>query len=150
MDRNNFNNLFSKTSLSGSRIETNVPFADHIFRLFDHNHDGYVSFMELMTTFSDTTRGTLKERMSWIFDVYDVDSNGVVTLQELCEVMKCMQRVRMSIGRGGGGGMGEYVYEETLEEVFGAADGNHDGLLTLDEFIGATESLPELITVLTL
>ena len=31
--------------------------AEHIFRMFDHNHDGEVSFKELMSTLSLTTRG---------------------------------------------------------------------------------------------
>ena len=95
-----------------------------------------------MSTLSVTTSGSVKEKIEWIFDIYDVDGNGVVTFEELYDVVTCMQGAKNQRRRA------KKLSRETLESVFTDADCNDDGKLTLDEFVDATEALPELITVL--
>ena len=141
MDKQNFYDLFEK--LTSSTSTTSV--ADHIFRLFDHNHDGWVDFTELMSTLSVTTSGCVQEKIEWIFDIYDVDGNGVVTLDELCAVVSCMQGVNNRRKRATSPTL---LNDDVLEMVFTAADSNEDGKLSLQEFTEATRSLPELIAVL--
>ena len=72
MDKQNFYDLFGKISNASQRSA-----ADHIFRLFDHNHDNKVDFTELMSTLSVTTTGTVKEKMEWIFDIYDINGRAL-------------------------------------------------------------------------
>ncbi len=50
--------------------------SEYIFGKFDRNHDGHVSFKELMLTLSVTMRGSNREKLEWAFDIYDVDGNG--------------------------------------------------------------------------
>ena len=139
MDKQDFYKLLgkvSKTALDSA--------ADHLFRLFDHDHDGNVGFKELMSTLSLTTSGSVKKKMKWIFDVYDVDGNGTITLEELQNVVTCMQSIktrrRYSATR--------FLTHEMLKFRFNKTDRNNKGELTLEEFTELTESLPELITVL--
>ena len=139
LQKEQFYDLFSKIS---SSEEVNEKAVDHLFRLFDHDHDGNVSFSELMSTLSITTSGSVKEKIEWIFDIYDVDGNGYVTLEEICDVVTCMQSVKKGRRRQ------KRIGRERLAAAFRAADADNDGLLTLDEFIEVTELLPELIAVL--
>ena len=55
LNKEQFNKLYTKiySSTFANR------FADIIFRSFDHNHDGVVSFKELMLTLSLTTTGEI-------------------------------------------------------------------------------------------
>ena len=142
MDKQNFYDLFEKLTSSSS---STTSVADHIFRLFDHNHDGCVDFTELMSTLSVTTSGCVQEKIEWIFDIYDVDGNGVVTLDELCAVVTCMQSVNDRRKREKSPTL---LSEDMLEMVFTAADLNDDGKLSLQEFTEATKTMPELIDVL--
>ena len=139
MDKENFYDLFVRIS---STADSSA--ADHMFRFFDHDHDGKVDFTELMSALSVTRSGSVTEKIEWIFDIYDVDGDGFVTLDELCDVVSCMQGANGQSGHASA----KLLSPEKLEMVFIEADGNNDGKLTLDEFIEATESLPELISVL--
>merc|ERR1711962_39157 len=84
LKKEQFYDLFGKISTSD---DVNERAVDHLFRLFDHDRDGVVSFTELMSTLSITSSGTVKEKIEWIFDIYDVDGNGVVTLDEMTDVV---------------------------------------------------------------
>ena len=139
LQKEQFYDLFSKISSSEQIKEDAV---DHLFRLFDHDHDGSVSFSELMSTLSITNSGSVKEKIEWIFDIYDVDGDGYVTLDEMCDVVTCMQSVKKGRRRQ------RRIGRERLAAAFRAADADSDGLLTLDEFLEVTELLPELIAVL--
>ncbi len=50
--------------------------SEHIFGKFDRDHDGHVSFKELMLALSVTMRGSNREKLEWAFDIYNVDGNG--------------------------------------------------------------------------
>ena len=139
MQKEQFYDLFSKIS---SSKELNEPAVDHLFRLFDHDHDGSVSFTELMSTLSVTSSGSVKENIEWVFDIYDVDGNGYISLDEMCDVVTCMQTVKKGRRRQ------KRIGRERLAAAFRAADVDNDGLLTLEEFIEVTELLPDLIAVL--
>merc|ERR1712168_25746 len=113
--------------------------------MFDHNHDGEVSFKELMSTLSLTTRGSIRDKLEWVFDIYDVDGNGYITLEEISDVVKSMQDAKKADNEAGKKG---YLSTTKVAAVFMAADNDNDGYLTVDEFIEAVNELPELIQIL--
>merc|ERR1712136_76924 len=47
--------------------------ARHIYRLFDDNNDNKVSFKEFMVAVSVSCRGTMREKLKWMFDLFDLD-----------------------------------------------------------------------------
>ena len=47
-----------------------------------------VDFREFIIGLSTLLRGTTVERLKWVFNMYDLDSNGSVTKDELIHVLK--------------------------------------------------------------
>ena len=54
-------------------------FAEHTFRAFDKNGDGYLEFKELIVSMSMMKLGSMNERLMWAFNMYDIDGNGYIT-----------------------------------------------------------------------
>ncbi len=59
------------------------------------------------------------------FDVMDANKDGVVTKDELKNLLK---------------GLGEDVTDEVVDEMISIADTNHDGKVDFDEFCNASMS----------
>jgi Ca2+-binding EF-hand superfamily protein len=61
------------------------PFGDPIaysalmFPLFDSNKDGLISFPEFARALSLSSKGTLQDKLTWIFKLYDQDGDEMIT-----------------------------------------------------------------------
>ena len=43
-----------------------------MFNAFDKNGDGFVEFAEFMLALSITSRGSVEEKLNWVFNLYDL------------------------------------------------------------------------------
>ncbi|XP_071503288.1 neurocalcin homolog [Diadema antillarum] len=123
-----------------------TKFTDHVFRTFDTNRDGTISFREFMCGISVLARGSLDDKLRWIFQIYDLDGNGFISKLEMLEILQGMYKM-----------MGEMCdslpYDEATpqsktEKIFRQVDRNFDGLLSLDEFLYAAKHDSAITTVL--
>ena len=62
-------------------------FATNIFKTFDHKKTGRINFRQFITTLSVQLKGNLQQKLEWAFDVYDIEKNGYITLEEVKEIM---------------------------------------------------------------
>ena len=115
--------------------------AEHIFRTFDVNCDGHISFQELMSSLSITTRGSVREKLEWAFNIYDIDGSGSITIDEINSIVRCMQKVTNS--REGG-----KINIDDVAHMFETMDINSDGQLTVDEFIEGVQKHPRFVKML--
>ena len=107
-----------------------------IFDSFDRNKDEQISFQELMTTLSVLRRGPMTEKMEWLFDLYDIDGNGQISLEELTAIADCLRDV------------GTYQFSlEKMGAIFEDMDTSRDGLVTKDEFLEGVKAHPELMNL---
>ncbi|UJR16483.1 hypothetical protein I4U23_003386 [Adineta vaga] len=68
-------------------------FARHIFRAFDLDRSGTVDFREFLIGLSITSTTSAPEtKLEWIFQVFDIDGNGLLTREECLEVIDTIVR----------------------------------------------------------
>ncbi|CAH8867257.1 unnamed protein product [Trichobilharzia szidati] len=61
---------------------------DRIFRVFDRDLDGGVNAQEWVMGLSTFLRGTLLEKTKFAFEVYDLNSDGRITREEMFQLLK--------------------------------------------------------------
>lgn len=103
-------------------------FAEHLFRTFDVNHDGRIDFREFICSLSITTRGSFEEKLRWAFEVYDIDGNGVISLNEVLSIVRSINKMMGYIND-------KNASTERIQDIFKNFDKNHDQMLSLDEFV---------------
>ncbi|KAM7385623.1 hypothetical protein PAMP_001698 [Pampus punctatissimus] len=77
-------------------------------------------------------RGTINDRLSWAFNLYDLNKDGCITKEEMLDIMTSIYDM-----------MGKYTYpnmqedapREHVESFFQKMDRNKDGVVTIEEFI---------------
>uniref|UniRef100_A0A8C0XSX8 EF-hand domain-containing protein n=1 Tax=Cyprinus carpio carpio TaxID=630221 RepID=A0A8C0XSX8_CYPCA len=107
-------------------------YAHYLFEAFDTNRNGCLSFKEFVAGLSLILRGSIYDRLNWAFNFYDLDKDGFITREEMMKIMKSIYSL-----------MGKYVYpsihddtpSEHVENFFQKMDRNHDGLITVEEFM---------------
>jgi len=129
-------------SIYGKLFSAEGAIAKNIFRSFDHNNDGFISFKELMITLSMTTAGTREEKLEWLFSVYDIDGNGKISIEEVKQMAHLIQST-LQAGEGG-----QHDENDYLSFIFDVVDDDGNGYWTKDEFIQGVQEHPALVDLL--
>jgi len=61
---------------------------DRVFKAFDKDNDGFISLEEWVRGLSIFLRGTLSEHTQFCFEVYDFNSDGYVSRDEMFALLK--------------------------------------------------------------
>merc|ERR1711976_1108106 len=61
---------------------------DRVFKAFDKDNDSVVNAEEWVTGLSTFLRGNLEERTKFCFDVYDLNSDGYISREEMFHMLK--------------------------------------------------------------
>merc|ERR1719456_1678582 len=73
IDKTTFLRFFPLPGMMGERL----------FAVFDRDNSGAIDFQEFLTGMALIYRGTLEEKKKFLFEMYDLDGDGVVTREEL-------------------------------------------------------------------
>jgi len=68
-------------------------FCKHIFRVYDTDGNGVISFSEFLTTMHVSAHGTPDDKLRATFRMYDIDSNGFVTVTEITQILTVREPV---------------------------------------------------------
>lgn len=105
-------------------------YAHYVFKAFDVNCNGAISFRDLLITLSTLLKGSVYERLRWTFRLYDVNGDGLITQNELSEIIysvhELMGRRHLDDDR---------KAREQAIRVFDKMDLNKDGIITIEEFM---------------
>ena len=56
-----------------------LRYSGFLFRNIDRLNTGIIRFEDLVVTLSILVHGSMEDRVSWIFDLYDLDKDGILT-----------------------------------------------------------------------
>ncbi|KAM6375773.1 calaxin isoform 1-T1 [Alca torda] len=80
-------NVFRDTLHSAFGMTDDV-LMDRVFRAFDKDNDSCISVVEWVEGLSVFLRGTLKERIKYCFEVYDLNGDGYISREEMFQMLK--------------------------------------------------------------
>ncbi|PKK17376.1 Kv channel interacting protein 3, calsenilin [Columba livia] len=83
-------------------------------------------------------RGTVRQRLEWAFNLYDLNKDGCVTKEEMLRVIKSIYAM---LGRSTRPPLRDSVPAEHLEIFFQKMDRDGDGVVTLDEFLDTCQQV---------
>lgn len=121
-------------------------FTSLIFRVFDENKDGAIEFEEFIRALSVTSRGNVEEKLDWAFRLYDVDSDGFITRDEMYNIVDAIYQMLGNQAKDNA----EESPRERVDKIFEQLDKNHDNQLTLDEFKEGSKQDPKIVQALSL
>eukprot|EP00058_Branchiostoma_floridae_P017569 XP_002603057.1 hypothetical protein BRAFLDRAFT_63309 [Branchiostoma floridae] len=124
---------FYTASFQSGDLERKECLAKQIFRTFDRDGSGTVDFREFMCGMSALLRGTTPERLKWAFNMYDLDGNGEISMQELLHVLK-QEELELA----------ETDLREVADKIFKELDEDGDGNLQCREFVDGLTRMPYL------
>jgi len=141
MEIGDFKKLYEKLYPNTATTETEVghpedQFSEHMFRSFDRQNKGFVTFKELMISFSTTSCGTRREKLEWSFNVFDVERNGRIAMEDVHQLVRS---VRSSAGESD---QMTSMNDLDVSELFVKIDADGDGYWSLEEFIAGTRNYP--------
>ncbi|KAL3187827.1 hypothetical protein MRX96_024579 [Rhipicephalus microplus] len=126
VEEDNFKHIFAQFFPYGNACS----YARYVFKSFDRNRNGAISFKDLLYCLSLLCFGSVQEKLRWAFSLYDVNGDGFITRQELRDVVCSVYAL---LGRRSS--TDERALREHVDRVFQKMDLNQDGVVTMDEFM---------------
>jgi len=71
-------------------LRSDSTFIQQMFALVDKDNNGYISFREFLDMIVIFAKGTADQKAKLMFDMYDVDSTGKLTVDEFKTMIKSM------------------------------------------------------------
>ncbi|XP_077978586.1 calaxin-like [Glandiceps talaboti] len=128
LDRNRFRDVLHNTFNMTDDI-----IMDRVFRAFDKDSDSYVNMEEYVKGLSVIIRGNAEEKMAYCFDVYDLNSDGYISREEMFHLLKSSM-IKPPTEEDPDEGIKDLV-EITLKKM----DHDHDSRLSYSDFKQAVE-----------
>lgn len=88
LDRKEFVRLYSEIRPEAPEYLDEI--SEFVFRVFDVDKSGSISFHEFLVAYALTSRGDLNRKLEYAFILYDTDNNGYLDRNELRTVLTGM------------------------------------------------------------
>ncbi|XP_047483450.1 neuronal calcium sensor 1-like [Penaeus chinensis] len=126
IDEEGFKGIFSQFFPLGDATH----YAHYVFNTFTQNNQGQISFEDFLAALSTVSRGSTQEKLQWIFGLYDVNNDGLITKTEMVDVVTAIYEM---MGRSTEPQVEETSAKEHVEKIFHLIDTNQDGAITIEE-----------------
>ncbi|XP_071522530.1 Kv channel-interacting protein 4-like isoform X2 [Panulirus ornatus] len=126
VDEEGFKDIFAQFFPQGDATQ----YAHYVFNTFKQNNHGQISFEDFLGALSTVSRGTTQEKLQWIFGLYDVNNDGLITKSEMVDVVTAIYEM---LGRSTEPQVDDSSAKDHVEKIFHLIDTNHDGAITIEE-----------------
>lgn len=133
VNQEEFHLIYSKFFPTGANLSA---YSSYIFNAMDHQKSGVINFEDFAIELSVLLMGSFEDKMRWIFKLYDLNKDGVVSKSEIREVTAAIYDLM-------GHPTGERLKSEETDEiisnkadlVFQMLDTDSDGVVSLDDWM---------------
>lgn len=115
---------------------------DLSFRQYDIDGDHRITFREFLLGMSISTKGTFEEKIAWAFSLYDIDKDGTISPEEMQEILELTNKAY-------GQAKKKEETEKLVKFIFSYLDSDHNGAISVKEFICGLKAKPELFEFFT-
>ena len=134
LTREHLTKLFKRVYPSGDAEN----FCEHVFRVFSDEDSHHLDFKKFIMAMDVTYCQSEKEKLEWVFRLYDIDASGFIDGKEIEQIIRTMDQVE-----------GRSFIKSVLDknsriklkpvvsranEILASFDANNDGLISRDEF----------------
>ncbi|XP_030281790.1 guanylyl cyclase inhibitory protein [Sparus aurata] len=123
---------FQRHFCNGTVGSESAEYAEQIFRTLDSNRDGVVDFREYVMAISMLIDGSAVEKLRWSFRLYDKDSDGAITREEMLEIMQAVYKMSVAAALTKANSL---TAEECTNRIFVRLDKDNNAIISLEEFI---------------
>ncbi|KAK0162408.1 hypothetical protein PV327_006188 [Microctonus hyperodae] len=130
IDEDGFKKIFSQFFPQGDASQ----YAHYVFNTMKRKQSGKISFEEFLSILSKVSRGSVEEKLQWVFGLYDLDGDGLISKEEMLDVVGSIYEM-----------LGRYTQpqisgpqsaaKEHVERIFHLMDTNKDGVVTIEELV---------------
>ena len=115
---------FYKKLIKGDHPDE-AQFCAAVFGVFDSDGNGSIDFGEFLIAFWVRAKGSVKDKLSWLFDVYDYDRSNYITSWEIVKMLKLVFNIK---------GIKDDPYTKAIS-IINTLDRSKDGKVSKAEFI---------------
>ncbi|CAF0997627.1 unnamed protein product [Adineta ricciae] len=114
-------------------------FARHIFRAFDTDRSNTIEFHEFLTGLSMTSpNSSSHDKLEWVFHVFDVNGDGVLTRKECLEIIEVIVRFNQSVQGDTSNTNSDQLLrsaKQSMMNIFTSGRNTHNDKLTMSQFV---------------
>jgi len=136
LNKKDFKQCFTVASGSGKGTDA---FVQNVFRMFDSDNNGYITFVEFMVILQILDNGSNEEKLLHCFKMFDVNNDGSITKKELVKIFKIICAANNAPNPEA------KAMKRVSDQAFAELDADGNGKITQDEFIAAATSGQELV-----
>jgi len=124
-----FKNIFSQFFPQGDA----TAYAHLVFKTFKQHYSntGNLNFEQFLSVLSALSRGTVEDKLKWIFGLYDINGDGYITKQEMLTIVRAIYDM---LGNYTEPLVDEHTAKEHVERIFHQIDADEDGVISFEDF----------------
>ncbi|CAL8244186.1 unnamed protein product [Lota lota] len=119
-----------------SSSEEESMYFETIFHSFNTNQDNALDLMEYAEALHLVLRGNLEDRLKWSFKIYDKDRNGKLDRHKVEQIIRIIYSIKLQREEI------KMTPNEVCDRIFELVDLNHNGRISLEEFIEGSQKDP--------
>lgn len=128
VDEESFKHIFSQFFPLGDATN----YAHYVFNTIKQKQTGKISFEDFLNILSKVSRGSVQEKLQWMFGLYDINGDGLISKTEMVDVVSSIYEM---LGRATKPLVDDTSAKEHVEKIFHLIDTNKDGVISLEELV---------------